>query len=62
MTLTFRGRDDDERRLEAREFTQHRGRWSGGVYLPVDQPENRRRPSLIAQVLRSMSEIRSPVR
>jgi uncharacterized protein YcgI (DUF1989 family) len=39
-----------EQQLEQQKTLQKQGRWSGGVYL---------RPSIISQVFRSMSDIRS---
>jgi hypothetical protein len=51
--------DDEKQKLEAREIVARQGRWSGGVYLPADKPETSKRPSIISQMLRSMSEIHS---
>jgi hypothetical protein len=59
MPKTFWNKDATEQQFEQRETLQSKGRWSGGVYLPLDREEPRRRPSLIAQVFRSMAEMRS---
>jgi hypothetical protein len=48
-----------EQQLEQQKTLQKQGRWSGGVYLPPDCEEPHRRPSIISQVFRSMSDIRS---
>jgi hypothetical protein len=59
MPKTFWNKDETEQQFEQRETLQHNGRWSGGVYLPLDRDEPRERPSLVAQVIRAMAEIRS---
>lgn len=59
MAKTFWNRDEAEQRFEQREVVQGTGRWSGGVYLPPDRDEPRQRPSVLSQVFRSMTEIRS---
>jgi hypothetical protein len=59
MPKGFRAKDEIEQQLEQRETVQSKGRWSGGIYLPVDRDELRNRPSIISQIFRSMSDIRS---
>jgi hypothetical protein len=58
MPKSFWNKDEAEQQLEQRETLQRQGRWSGGVYLPPDRDEPHQRPSILSQVLRSMSDIR----
>jgi len=59
MPKTFRNKDEIEQQFEQRHALQQLRQRSGGVYLPLDREESRPRPSIISQVCRSMSEIRS---